>query len=155
MTGAITPLTPPGQIAQPANTSPSPAASAAPLALPLLRTVSARALYYGTAGMDRSGRVHDRNAVAALGWLPGDRLMITVVETSAVYQRRADGVFTMTAKPYVVVPAPVRARCGLHAGSRVLVAADPAQDALLVHPPAAVAAMLSHLHTQLAGGGHA
>jgi bifunctional DNA-binding transcriptional regulator/antitoxin component of YhaV-PrlF toxin-antitoxin module len=154
MTGAIIPLTLPGRITQSPDTVPRPAV-AVPLALPLLRTASPGSLYFGTARMDSSGRVHDRSAVAVLGWLPGDRLMITVVETSVVYQRRAEGVFAMTAKPYVVVPAPVRARCGLLAGSRVLVAVDPGQDALVVHPAAAVAAMLSHFHAQLAGGGHA
>jgi bifunctional DNA-binding transcriptional regulator/antitoxin component of YhaV-PrlF toxin-antitoxin module len=61
----------------------------------------------------------------------------------------------MTAKPYVVVPVAVRAWCGLGAGSRVLVAVDAGQDALVVHPPAAAAAMLVHFHTQLAAGGHA
>ncbi|HEY2042658.1 MAG TPA: hypothetical protein VGH11_08280 [Jatrophihabitans sp.] len=154
MTGVITPLTPPGRITRAADTTPRPAA-VAPLALPVLRTACPGSLYFGSARVDSSGRIHDRSAVAVLGWLPGDRLMITVVETSVVYHRRAEGVFAMTAKPYVVVPAPVRARCGLLAGSWVLVATDPGQDALVVHPPAAVAAMLSRFHTQLAGGGHA
>jgi hypothetical protein len=153
MTGAITPLALPGRVTQARDTA--PAAAAVPLALPVLRTASPGSLYFGAARMDSSGRVHDRSAVAVLGWLLGDRLTITVVETSVVYHRRVEGVFAMTAKPYVVVPAAVRARCGLGAGSRVLVAADAAQGVLVVHPPAAVAAMLSHFHTQLAGGGHA
>jgi bifunctional DNA-binding transcriptional regulator/antitoxin component of YhaV-PrlF toxin-antitoxin module len=153
MTGAIASLTLPGRITRHAESALR--AEVSPLALPGLRAVSQARLYFGTATMDRSGRVYDRAAVVLLGWAPGDRLLLTVLDTSVVYQRRGDGVFAMTSKPYVIVPAPVRARCAIHTGDRVLLAADPSQDALVVHPPAAVTAMLSHFHTRLAGGADA
>ncbi|MER6800278.1 hypothetical protein [Amycolatopsis mediterranei] len=50
----------------------------------------------------------DLAAVAALGWNPGDRLLLTLVRTSVVIRRRPDGVFVMPRKPYVALPAPVR-----------------------------------------------
>lgn len=113
---------------------------------------SLQAPYFATARIDASGRVQNRDAVDLLGWSRGDTLLVTVLGTSAVFQRRPDGALAMTAKPYVVIPAPVRARCFLRAGARVLVAADPAQDVLVVHSPASVEQMLRHFHTQLAGG---
>ncbi|MGC7101421.1 hypothetical protein ACPZ19_42680 [Amycolatopsis lurida] len=73
--------------------------------------------------------MQDRGAVAALGWSPGDRLLFTLVRGSVVIRRRPDGVFVMPRKPYVTVPAPVRRGCGALAGSRLLLVADPGQEA--------------------------
>ncbi|WP_329060433.1 hypothetical protein [Amycolatopsis sp. NBC_01480] len=100
--------------------------------------------------MDGGGRLQDRGAVAALGWSPGDRLLITLVRTSIVIRRRPDGVFVMPRKPYVALPAPVRKGCGAMAGSRLLLVADPVHEVLIVHPEAAVQAMLRTFHTSLA-----
>ncbi|MGK3208596.1 hypothetical protein [Amycolatopsis sp. MEPSY49] len=100
--------------------------------------------------MDGGGRLQDRGAVAALGWSPGDRLLITLVRTSVVIRRRSDGVFVMPRKPYVALPAPVRRGCGALAGGRLLLVADPGHDVLIVHPEAAVQAMLRTFHTSLA-----
>ncbi|MTD59087.1 hypothetical protein GKO32_34650 [Amycolatopsis sp. RM579] len=104
------------------------------------------------APMESSGRIQDRRIVKLLGWAPGDRLTMAVIETSVVIRRREDGAFHMTTSPYVALPAPVRARCHLTAGCRVLLVPDPQQDALIVHPSTAVARMLQWLHTHLAGG---
>ncbi len=127
--------------------------SSAALALPTLGPLpSGSGLYFGTALVDSSGRVQDRTAVSVLGWARGDHLLVAVVGTSAVFQRRPDGVFAMTAKPYVVLPAAVRSRCVMPGGARVLVVADPDQDVLVVHSPAAVETMLAQFHARLAGG---
>lgn len=130
----------------------TPAPSLAPALVPLPIPPSSSAPYVAMARVDASGRVQTRDPVDLLGWSRGDALLVTVLETSAVFQRRPDGAVAMTAKPYVVIPAPVRARCFLHAGARVLVAADPAQDVLVVHSPAAVERMLQLFHVQLSGG---
>ncbi len=44
-----------------------------------------------TALLDASGRIQDRGIVTALGWKPGDRLLITLIRSSAVIYRRGDG----------------------------------------------------------------
>jgi bifunctional DNA-binding transcriptional regulator/antitoxin component of YhaV-PrlF toxin-antitoxin module len=119
-------------------------------ALPDLATDGQRR--FSTALLDASGRIQDRGIVTALGWLPGDRLLITQIRSSAVICRRDDGVFRMTTKPYVVLPAPVRHGCRVLAGSRVLLVADLAQDVLVVHPEHVVHAMLRDFHTTLAAG---
>ena len=142
-------LAPPGRI-----TAPDPervATSPVPMGLPTLRDLGAADCpRLSIALMDGGGRLQDRGAVAALGWRPGDHLLITLVRTSVVIRRRPDGVFVMPRKPYVALPAPVRRGCGALAGSRLLLVSDPVHDVLIVHPEAAVQAMLRTFHTSLA-----
>ncbi|MEV6909292.1 hypothetical protein [Amycolatopsis sp. NPDC051071] len=150
MSRLVVPLSLPTRVAAPVLAQASPSAPV-PLGLPSLRVL-------GTSGgprlsiavMDAGGRLQKRGAVAALGWNAGDRLLITLVGTSAVIHRRPDGVFVMPRKPYVALSAPVRKVCGAHAGSRMLLVADAAHDALVVHPEAAVQTMLRAFHTTLA-----
>ena len=96
--------------------------------------------------------VSNRSTIQALGWRPGDRLQITLVNGSVVVQRDPNGVFAMPAKPYVVLPAAVRHCSGLGAGDQVLVAADPRHDVLVVHPLAALDSMVVAYHAALVGG---
>ncbi|EME52257.1 hypothetical protein H074_34126 [Amycolatopsis decaplanina DSM 44594] len=100
--------------------------------------------------LDAGGRLQDQGAVAALGWSPGDRLLITLIKTSVVIHRHADGVFVMPRKPYVCLPATVRRACGVDAGARMLLVADAEHDVLVVHPEPAVQAMLRTFHATLA-----
>ncbi|AUI64453.1 hypothetical protein B1H26_18535 [Amycolatopsis sp. BJA-103] len=100
--------------------------------------------------LDAGGRLQDRGAVAALGWNTGDRLLITLVKTTVVIHRRADGVFVMPRKPYVCLPATVRRACGVDAGARMLLVADAEHDVLVVHPGSVVQAMLRTFHATLA-----
>ncbi|WP_326952266.1 hypothetical protein [Amycolatopsis sp. NBC_01286] len=149
MTG-IQPLTLPPRtgVQEPA---PAPAGILVPLpvpALPDLATDGQRR--FSTALLDASGRIQDRGIVTALDWKPGDRLLITQIRSSAVICRRGDGIFRMTTKPYVVLPAPVRHGCRVLAGSRVLLVADLTQDVLVVHPEHVVHTMLRNFHTTLA-----
>jgi bifunctional DNA-binding transcriptional regulator/antitoxin component of YhaV-PrlF toxin-antitoxin module len=44
----------------------------------------------------------------------------------------------MPSRPYLVIPAALRRRCGLRAGDRVLLAVFPAQDALAAYSFAVV-----------------
>jgi hypothetical protein len=50
-----------------------------------------------------------------------------------VARRDPDGVVTVPGRPYIVIPAAVRCRCGLRAGDRVLLAALPADDTLAAY----------------------
>jgi bifunctional DNA-binding transcriptional regulator/antitoxin component of YhaV-PrlF toxin-antitoxin module len=151
MTG-IAPLTLPPRTGR---TEPAPvgAGTVVPLPIPALPDLAADGQRrFSTALLDASGRIQDRGIVTALKWNPGDRLLITQIRSSAVICRRSDGVFRMTTKPYVVLPAPVRRECRVLAGSRVLLVADLAQDVLVVHPEHVVHAMLRDFHTILAAG---
>jgi hypothetical protein len=61
-------------------------------------------------------------------------------------------VFRMTRAGQVRLSAGVRNWCDLAAGDRVLLTADLCAGLLVVHPPAAVAAMISQFYAAVLGG---
>jgi hypothetical protein len=76
---------------------------------------------------------------AVLGWQPGDRLTFTPAAVGVVVARRdPGGMVTMPAKPYLVIPAALRRRCGLRPGDHVLVGASPGEDTLTAYSFAVV-----------------
>ena len=81
----------------------------------------------GSAGSTRSGRVADRAVIGALGWRGGDRLTLTAEAGVMIVRRDPGGMVTVPARPYVVIPAALRHRCGLRAGDRVLLPRSPAR----------------------------
>jgi bifunctional DNA-binding transcriptional regulator/antitoxin component of YhaV-PrlF toxin-antitoxin module len=93
---------------------------------------------YGTGRIDESGRVADRAITGTLGWETGDRLTFTAAAGVVIVRRDPAGMITMPAKPYLVIPAALRRRCGLRAGDHVLLAASPAEDTLTAYPFAVV-----------------
>jgi hypothetical protein len=93
---------------------------------------------YGLGRMDESGRVADRAMTSALGWQAGDRLTLTASAGVVIARREPDGMVTMPARPYIVIPAALRRRCGLRPGDRVLLAVFPAQDTLAAYSLAVV-----------------
>ena len=95
-------------------------------------------MLYGFGRMDESGRVADRAMTSTLGWQPGDRLTLTAASGVVTARRDPAGMVTMSAKPYIVIPAALRRRCGLRPGDRVLLAVFPAQDALAAYSFAVV-----------------
>ncbi|GAA3767987.1 hypothetical protein GCM10022379_39720 [Micromonospora maritima] len=111
-------------------------------------------MVYGRPGCHRQQR-QNRTIIRALGWGPGFRLHIR--EGSGVIVVRLDrqGVFTITGQGHLHLPAAVRHWCGLTAGDRVLLAGHPADGLLVVHPPAALDAMVVAVHVDLLGGGKA
>ncbi len=112
-----------------------------PLACPSVRP----GVVYGFGRIDASGRVADRATVAALGWRGGDRLTLTAEAGVMIARRDPGGMVTVPARPYVVIPAALRSRCGLRAGDHVLLAASPGQDMLAAYSFAVVdQAMRAH-----------
>ena len=93
---------------------------------------------YGFGRMDVSGRVGDRAVIGRLGWKLGDRLTLTGAEGVVVVRRDPAGLVVMPVKPYVVIPAVLRRRCGLRTGDRVLLAVFPGEDALAAYSFAVV-----------------
>ncbi|MGH3758784.1 hypothetical protein [Actinophytocola sp.] len=106
-------------------------------------------LVYGMGRLDSDGRVANRSTIEALGWVAGDRLSIALVDGSVVAHRDPTGAFVMGAKPYLVLPAPLRRRDGLGNRSLVLAVADPNHDVLVVHPLAALDTMITTYHAAL------
>ena len=93
---------------------------------------------YGTGRMDDSGRVGDRAMIGMLGWLRGDRLTLTGAAGVVIARRDPGGMITMPTKPYLVIPAALRRRCGLRAGDHVLLAASPGEGTLAAYSFAVV-----------------
>jgi AbrB family looped-hinge helix DNA binding protein len=93
---------------------------------------------YGFGRMDESGRVADRAMTSALGSRPGDRLTLTAAAGVVIARRDPAGMVTLPAKPYIVIPAALRRRCGLRPGDRVLLAVFPDRDALAAYSFAVV-----------------
>ena len=75
---------------------------------------------YGFGRMDESGRVADRAMTSVLGWQAGDRLTLTAAAGVVIARREPGGMVTMPSKPYLVIPAALRRRCGLRPGDRML-----------------------------------
>lgn len=119
----------------------------------LLASPRTGSLVYGMGRIDMWGVVSNRATIDALGWVPGDRLQVAVVDGSVVAHRVPDGVFVVGAKRYFVLPAAVRHRCGVRPREQVLVAADPNHDVLVVHPLAALDTMISAYHASLTTAG--
>jgi hypothetical protein len=100
---------------------------------------------YGFGRIDASSRVADRAIISVLGWRPGDRLAVAADAGVVTARRDPGGMVTMPARPYLVIPAALRRRCGLRAGDRVLLAVFPAQDTLAAYSFAVVhQALLAH-----------
>jgi hypothetical protein len=106
---------------------------------------------YGCGRIDASGRVADRVTMAALGWRGGDRLTVTAEAGVLTARRDPGGIVTVPDRPCLVIPAPLRHRCGLRPGDQVLLAAVPGQDTLRAYSPAVVDQAI-RAHGQLAHG---
>ncbi|WP_344412167.1 AbrB/MazE/SpoVT family DNA-binding domain-containing protein [Amycolatopsis minnesotensis] len=151
MTGAvIDPVAFPASLARDGR-SPT-AASNRPLPLPTVPTARTETAVYGMAAVDCRGRVADRTVFAALGWVAGTPLAISVTHGTLIISTDPCGVFGMTSQGHLRLPAPVRHCCGLASGDRVLLAAHPERNVLLVHPPTVLDLLLADRHARLLGG---
>jgi len=125
--------------------------------LPLAGSPASAALaggvVYGLGRIDASGRVAGRAVTSALGWGNGDRLTMTAESGVVVARRDPGGMVTLAARPYIVIPAALRRRCGLRAGDRVLLAALPGEDALAAYPLAVVDQAIRAHRTAVPGPG--
>ena len=122
--------------------------------MPLASPPGRPAVVYGFGRIDASGRIADRVTIAALGWRGGDRLTLTAEAGVMVARRDPSGMVTVPARPYIVIPAALRRRCGLRAGDHVLLAAVPSQDLLAAYSFALVdQAMRAHAPFPRSEGG--
>lgn len=137
-TGPIRPIIPSVQPYARATVPPtvSPARSRGPLPLARLAERPAGTLRFGLATVDTNGRVADSTLFTALGWKDGTRLDIRTCGGLVIVIADEYGVFQFKSPGYVRIPATARHWCHLPLGERVLLAADPVNGLLVVHPPA-------------------
>ena len=122
------------------------------LPAPSLTEPRARSAVYGLAVLDCNGRIADAGLLRTLGWDADTRLDIREQRGLLLVTATPQGVFSPTRGGHLRLPATVRRWCGLGAGDRVLLAAEPAAGLLVVHPPAALDAMVSWAHARALGG---
>jgi hypothetical protein len=122
------------------------------LPVPDLARQRTRSALYGLASLDHNGRIADNNLLRALGWDAATRLDIREQGGLLLVAASRQGVFSLTGRGHLCLPVTVRRWCGLGTGDRVLLVAEPDQGLLVVHPPAALDAMVSWLHTSVLGG---
>ena len=129
---------------------------ARPMPVPALGSCSPRAAVYGLAVLDRYGRLAERSVLRALGWGPGRPLALTLLAGSVVAIPTAvpgsGSSVRIGNDEYLRLPVGVRRACHLAAGDRVLLVADRSAGRLLLHPPAALDALLDAHHTALLRG---
>ncbi|MEH0930943.1 AbrB/MazE/SpoVT family DNA-binding domain-containing protein [Micromonospora sp. CPCC 205558] len=104
--------------------------------------------------LDSRGRIADGSVMKELQWTPGLRLNIRERRGLIVVSADIQGVFKVTKEGHVRLPAVVRQWCGLTAGDRVLIVAEPGSARLVVHPPAKLDEMITQTHDAVFGGGH-
>jgi len=122
--------------------------------LPIAQLASSRSrsTVYGLVTIDCNGRVAEAAVINALGWASGTRLHIQESAGLIVMTASRHGVFTMTGQGFLRLPATVRHWCGLAPGDRVLLAAEPEQGRLVVHPPNALDEMITQFHAKVLDG---
>jgi hypothetical protein len=111
-----------------------------------------RSTVYGLAAVDARGRVADHAVMRALGWRAGTPLNIKVICGLIVVTAGDDGQVGVTNQGDVRLPAAVRYACGIERGDRVLLAAEPAEGVLVVHPPATLDTMFGRVRAQVMAG---
>jgi hypothetical protein len=88
---------------------------------------------YAISSIDVWGRLADRSALHALRWGPATRLGVSVSADVVVVLARPNGQQTLGAQGHLRLPASIRRACHIDAGDRLLLAALPGRDLLLVH----------------------
>ncbi|MEV0131364.1 hypothetical protein AB0H83_23235 [Dactylosporangium sp. NPDC050688] len=124
-----------------------PARSRGPLPLARLAQRPAGTLRFGLATIDTNGRVADSILFTTLGWKTGTRLDIRTCGGLILVTADEHGVFRFRSPGYVRIPVTARQCCRLLLGDRVLLAADPVNGLLVVHPPVVLEELVDGLLT--------
>jgi hypothetical protein len=120
--------------------------------VPALPAPPARDVRYGLAVLDRYGRVADSAVLRALAWGPGQALALTLIAGSVLAVPGPDAPVRVGNDGHLRLPIGVRRACHLTAGDRVLLVAEPGAGRLLLHPPAALTALLDAHHAAIVEG---
>jgi len=103
---------------------------------------STRARYALTTS-DRQGRLADRSPILALSWPPLQPVSITATQDTVVIPAVAEGRGSLTRQGFLQLPAAIRYRCHIRTGDRLLIAAYPDRDRVVVYTLAALDDMIN------------
>jgi hypothetical protein len=118
-----------------------------PLPLPQLSAPSPhQATHYVVTAIDDRGRLGDTSAAAVLGWTVCVALTFSVLSGVTGVAVTRGGYGTLTGRGRLLLPVAVRRVLRLEPGERLLVAAHPDRDLLIVYTMTALDAMIAWLH---------
>jgi hypothetical protein len=123
-----------------------------PLPLPTFTDRRSRQTVYALPAIDCNGRLADQAIVRMMGWKPGTRYAIQEQGGLLLVDANPWGVFTVTRQGHLYIPAIVRRRCAISPADRLLIAAEPDERRLVIHPPAALDVMIADRHRNVLGG---
>jgi hypothetical protein len=137
----------------PHSPAPLPTLPAPALPTPTLPTsTDVDGLLVGMARIDRSGRLHERRLLHALGWTPGQRLALDVDHGLIVVQPSSTGSHALDSRGALPLPAAARRMSGIGSGPPVVLAASVPEQSLVIQPAALVARLLAAHYANLLGG---
>jgi hypothetical protein len=102
--------------------------------------------------LDAGGRITARVTVTSLQWSPGDRIGFSIRDALIVAAIDLGGQRSLGEHGLLRLPVAVRRACRLQAGDRILLAALPARQRLIIHPPATLETLTAALHETVSGG---
>jgi len=119
-----------------------------PPPLPKLTSARTGCALYSFSHITRQGRITLSGVSAALGWPPQTSLAVSIVDLAVVFKPSAAGSMVFDRPGRLWLPALIRRRLALTAGTGVLLVADPAQGLLVVCPPACLDQMTARISDQ-------
>jgi hypothetical protein len=120
--------------------------------VPRLAVGRERSSTYAFGAVDHRGPIAVRAVFDALGCGPGAAVLVRGRAGLVVVTADGPRETRLTPEGHLRVPLPVRRWCGLAAGARVLLVADAGEQRLVVHPVAALDAMITGLYAEVFGG---
>lgn len=112
-------------------------------------------LLTGVARVDRSGRIHARALLRALGWEPGHPLELDTSGAMITIASAADGRHHIDNRATLTLPAAARRMCGITIGPPVVLVAVVPEQILVIRPAATVARLLTAHDAARIGTGNA
>lgn len=103
-------------------------------------------MLYRIASVDLRGRVADSTIVQALGWSPSEPIQFGTWHGAVACNRSSTGSSALTKRAHISIPSTLRRWCGIASGDRVLLAAAPTLDVLVIYTMAALDHMVLGYH---------
>ncbi|MBG0568454.1 hypothetical protein [Actinoplanes aureus] len=119
-----------------------------PLPLPAPPLLVGRDVVFGMCRLDDKGRVSDLTVMAASGWSPGVRVGFAVSRGVVVVTAQEQGRQAICPRGCLRLPTTVRRAIGVYRSERVLLAALPERQRLIVHSSAKLDQLTAAVHTE-------
>ena len=104
-------------------------------------------MVYDIGRVDACGRIVNGGIVEALRWHAGDKLEVVLTQGAIVIRSSPDGLFSLSQRPRIIIPAEARRRHAIQPGDHVLLAAAPEFGIVIVYPLSALDEMIARYHS--------